>query len=454
MPLNPVVTWFERFLLRLSRLHPDHFRIARAAFWVGLFTISAKLIAAGKEIAVAWRYGRGAEVDAYNLALTLSTWLPMTLVSVMTVVLVPVLAGRSAGQSQHRQFLSELNGIALWCALGIMAIVTVFGVWAVSWYGHGLPAATLEMTRNMLYSFIPLSALMLFVGVHMVRMQACHDHSYALAEGLPALAIILLLWAWQTIDSLPLVAGTLLGTALQAIWLARRAHGHDGSVGMSIKLQSTEWSMLWRSGLVMGIGQFAISLTTPIDQYFAAGLGTGAIATLGYANRLISIGMALGASIISRATLPIFSEAVAKGQLAHISHLSIRWTCFVIIAGAALAGSCYLATPWLVKVVLQRGAFDTQDTMVVANVIRHGIWQWPLYFGSLVLIQYAVAAKRYRLVAISGGIAVLIKILANTAMTPIFGVGGIVLGSVAMYMATLCWFIWCSTRYIGQNDFK
>ena len=98
-----------------SRLHPDHVRLARAAVVVASFTLVAKLFSVGKEIAVAWRYGRGAEVDGYNLALTLSTWLPTTLTSVMAVVLVPILVRlRNADALQRDQFIAELKGLAGW----------------------------------------------------------------------------------------------------------------------------------------------------------------------------------------------------------------------------------------------------------------------------------------------------------------------------------------------------
>ncbi len=430
----------------LSRLHPDHFRIARAAFWIGLFTISAKLIAASKEIAVAWRYGRGAEVDAYNLALTLSTWLPVTLVSVLTVVLVPALARlRDKDEAQRTQLLAELKGLGWLGAMAAMLFVVLFYNWGLSWFASGLDSATLEMTRDMLLTFIPLAALTVFVGLNTVRLQASNDHRYALADGLPPLAIILLLWALQTAASLPLLAGTLLGTSLQVLWLAQLVSHHEGvSVSTKWRLKSVEWPMLWRSAMIMGAGQIAMSFTTPIDQYFAANLGTGAIATLGYANRLISLGLALGATVVVRATLLVFSEAVAKGELQHARVLAFKWAGLMVLAGFAAATLCHVFAPWLVELLFQRGAFAERDTLVVADVLRHGIWQWPFYLGGLVLVQYLVASNRFMLAAISGVIALLAKMLFTAMLVRFAGINGIVLGTTMMYVATLLWFIWCS----------
>ena len=60
-------------------------------------------------------------------------------------------------------------------------------------------------------------------------------------------------------------------------------------------------------------GQALISFIGIIDQFFAAPLGTGAIATLSYANRILASMLGLGATAVARATLPVFSQAQAQG---------------------------------------------------------------------------------------------------------------------------------------------
>lgn len=439
MPLNPVIASFERFRLRLSRLHPDHFRIARAAFWVGLFTFSAKLIAAGKEMAVAWRYGRGPEVDAYNLALTLSTWLPVTMVSVLTMVLLPIIVKQSAVDQvvQRKQFLAELNGLAWGGALLTFLLIWGFGTWGLSWYVRGLDRITLEMTREMLFAFIPVAILTLFIGIAALRMQASHDHRYSLADGFPPLAIILCLWAWQTADGLPLVAGTLLGTALQMLWLASLARSHDGAVGVSCSVQSNEWKILWRSALIIGLAQFARSFSTPIDHYYAANFGAGSIATLGYANRLVALCMALGATIISRATLPIFSEAAAEGHIERIRNLAFKWICVMFIVGSVVAAMLWMLAPWVLEVIYQRGAFSAEDTKEVANIFSYSLIQIPAFFSLMILSSLLASTGQYMASMWSAVVFLLLKLVITPVLCYSIGLGGIALSNAVAYMASL-----------------
>jgi Uncharacterized membrane protein, putative virulence factor len=99
---------------RLAQIHPDHSRIARSAVWVSLFALIGKSAGALKEMSIAYRYGISNVVDAYQLTLTLITWLPATFVAVLSVVLVPALVElRSRPKQEQAKFLGELDVMAI-----------------------------------------------------------------------------------------------------------------------------------------------------------------------------------------------------------------------------------------------------------------------------------------------------------------------------------------------------
>ena len=88
---------------RLARFDPDHQRIFKGAVRVALFLVLGKAAGAIKEMAVAYRYGISDEVDAYQFTLTMATWLPVTIVGVLSVVLIPVLVRLRRGEPGDRR---------------------------------------------------------------------------------------------------------------------------------------------------------------------------------------------------------------------------------------------------------------------------------------------------------------------------------------------------------------
>ena len=59
---------------RLNNAHKDHKRIVTGMATVALYVVAAKLIAAGKEVLVAYRYGTSGVVDGYLFVFNLINW--------------------------------------------------------------------------------------------------------------------------------------------------------------------------------------------------------------------------------------------------------------------------------------------------------------------------------------------------------------------------------------------
>ena len=59
-------------------------------------------------MAVAYRYGVSDAVDAYQFTMTMATWLPVTIVGVLSVVLIPVLVRLRRAERAERM-ISSVN---------------------------------------------------------------------------------------------------------------------------------------------------------------------------------------------------------------------------------------------------------------------------------------------------------------------------------------------------------
>ncbi|MEP6957118.1 MAG: lipid II flippase MurJ [Nitrospirota bacterium] len=436
-PMTLARAWVDRF----RNAQGDHHAIAQGMAWVALFVLLASLARAAREMAIAYRYGVGAEVDAYLFVFNLVSWPVGVWFSVLSVVLVPLAARIQQGPSAELPlFRAELLGftVLLGLALAFLGWLGLPLLLRSSW--TGLPATTVTVATSMVPILVLLLPLGLLISFFSAWMLAAGRHANTLLESVPALVILVALMAFPGGGAEPLVWGTLAGFVFHLAILAAPL-GRRGEIeAPHFTRQSPQWHAFWQGFGIMLAGQALMSFTGILDQFFAAHLGTGAIAMLSYANRILALILGMGATAVSRATLPVFSQAQARGGR-QLRHVATHWVRLLFVLGVvAMIVSWWLA-PWGVNLLFERGAFTDQDTKVVTEVFRYGLTQVPFYFSSMVLVSLLASQARYRAIAAVAGISLIVKMAANFSIVPWLGMKGIVLGTAFMYGASLmlCW---------------
>ncbi|MDY0273583.1 MAG: lipid II flippase MurJ [Advenella sp.] len=430
---------------RLNRLHPDHKRIAQGAMRVAFFLLIGKMAGAIKEIAVAHRYGVSDIVDAYQFTLTMANWLPVTMVGAFSIVLIPALVKvRYAGQPDRARFIRELQGWIV--VLGVLLSVVTYYFWpqVLQYMGGNLSSQTRQASTELINAFAPAVLLTLIIGLCTARLRAHERHINNLLDSIPALMILLAILVTPNNTSVyPLLWGTLLGYLIQSVWLsvlARRADGGNGGWPRP-GLQSPQWPMLLSAAGIMLVGQIAMSFVGPLDQMTAARLGDNANATLGYATRLLSLVIGIGAASVGRAALPVLADVQSRGNPAQARSMALKWSALMLLVGIVAVMVGWLLAPWMVKLLFENGAFTPEDTQKVASVLRWGLLQLPFYFGVLILVQLMASQNRYKLMAIIAIANFALKAGMNVILAPVMGAEGIMLATSLMYfLSYFCYF--------------
>jgi len=433
-----------RFLKsRYSGLHSDHRRIFSGAFRVAVFLLLGKAAGALKEMAVAYRYGVSEVVDAYQFTMTLANWLPITVVGALSVVLIPVLVhSRDDDATLRKRFLAELYGWVIVLGVVLAAATYVAWPWVLDWAGAGLDAETRRMSAQLTLAFAPAALLTLLTGLSAARLRARERYINTLMDSVPA--VVILVWVMLAVtapDVGPLLWGTLVGYTIQSVWLLHLASKVDGRVGLPVPgVKAQYWPELVKAAGVMLIGQVAMSFVGPIDQYTAANLGGNANATLGYATRLLSLVLGLGAASVGRAALPVLADVQRRGDAERARTLALKWSVLMALGGALVTAIGWWLSPWMVSLIFERGAFTAEDTARVADVLRWGLLQMPFYFGVLVLVQLLASQSRYRVMATIAVANFLLKAVLNQVLAPTMGVNGIMLATSLMYaLSFMCY---------------
>lgn len=429
---------------RLPQIHPDHMRIARGAMRISVFVLAGRCAGAFKEMAIAYRYGTGAVVDAYQLTMALVSWLPVAFATVFGIVLVPVFVDlRQQSLQDQARFLGELEAWAI--AVGALFTGLLYLGWPLALHliAGNLSPATQAICHKMIVMMAPMGILMLASCGYASRLQSRERHINTLLDGLPAcLVLIFVLFASDHTAMLPLVCGTIGGYILQTFAVRRFSVRIDPiRFKLRLTLKAPQWQRVFRAVRVLMLGQLVMCCTPVLDQFFVARFGDGAIATLGYTNRVLSLLLSMGALAISQATLPILSDIIGSGDAVRARHTALKWTLLMFLLGTAVAGLSWLLAPHIVGLLFQRGAFTARDTVAVAELFRWGQLQLPFYFSGLVLLTLFASAGRYKDMAVIALLSFIVKVGANVIMTRWIGVTGILAGTALMHATTLICYI-------------
>ncbi|MBV6272882.1 hypothetical protein KVP09_08120 [Alcaligenaceae bacterium CGII-47] len=418
-----------------------------------MFLLLGKVVGAFKEMAVAYRYGVSDVVDAYQFTLTIANWLPLTLVGAFSVVLIPVLVrSRHQDKGPHQQFLREIQGWAL--LVGATLGIGLYFIWplVLDVVGRSLPASVQGMSGLLIMGFAPAALFTIWTGLSAARLRAHERHVNTLLDSVPALVILV----WVLLSPAesgvwPLLWGTLVGYALQSLILYGFAQAVDPMCGPpAISRQAVQWSALASAAGIMLVGQLAMSLVGPIDQYTASGLGANANSTLGYAARLLALIIGIGAASVGRAALPVFADIQSRGDAGHARRTALKWSGVMLVGGFAVMLVGWVLAPWGVAFLFERGAFSAQDTASVAHVLRWGLVQLPFYFGVLILVQLLASQNRYWVMAWIAIANFLLKAVMNEILAPSMGVAGIMLATGMMYALSYACYLYVALRPVAD----
>lgn len=399
------------------------------------FALVGKLAGAFKEMAVAWRFGVGATVDAYLFVQNLLNWPVAVWFSVLTVILIP-LAGKLAAEQpgELRRFRSELLAvtIALGVALAVVGLIALPPLLRSEWVG--LPPTT----RDLAVGLVPVLAWLvlpgLLVGLYSTWLMAGGGHLNTLFEGIPALCILAAVLLAGGIEAL--AWGTLAGSLTQLAAAGMAAHSRESHGFPAFNITARSWAPFWQGFGVMMLGQAIMSVTMLVEQFFAARLGEGAISQLGYANRILALVLGVLATAATRATLPVFANLRAGGVV-NLRRFALQWAGWMALGAGAIVAVGWVLAPWGVQLLFERGTFTSTDTGNVARLLRYGLLQTPFYLASLVLVSLHSSEGRYGLLLVSGVLGLAMKVGASYALLPAFGIGALVLSSTVVYLANI-----------------
>jgi putative peptidoglycan lipid II flippase len=395
---------------------------------VGILTSAVKLAGAVKVAITAHFFGTADELDAFLIAFLLPSFLSDVFASSITPCLIPLLM-RS---EQPKQVTREALAFALAIMSGAAAALAVAGHWLLPLAGSSFPAEKLQLASRLMLGlllWLPMSA---FIATWRAVLNTHNRFAVAAIAPLasPLLTIVLLYVFASRWGVAALCAGTVAGTAFEAVVLAIVV----GRLGWPVWPAWPEWRKPWmrqlqRQYLPLTLGAVVMSLSTVVDQSFAGRLGAGKISALVYGTKLAGILLAITGSAIGTAVLPSFSQMAASQEWRRLRR-ALRSCCAMIAAVCVPATLALIAaSSFLIRAFFEHGAFKEGATELVSQIQRFALLQAPFAITLAVVSRFTAALSANALLLPAGVAALASNVAFDYAFSRWFGVAGIALAA-------------------------
>ncbi len=174
-------------------------------------------------------------------------------------------------------------------------------------------------------------------------------------------------------------------------------------------------------------GHGFVQIAFLVNQYFASKMGTGVIASLYYAERLLQLPIGIVAVAMASVLLPEVARLRAQGE--HKALQRTQSQAFALLLALALPcalGLGMLARP-IVATLFQYGAFSIEASERSSSLLAILACALPAFTMLRPLLAVLFAFQQARLVLALSFFSLLANVLLAASLTPLFGYKGIAL---------------------------
>lgn len=322
---------------------------------------------------LAAKFGTSIEVDAYLMARSISLFLLASIESSLFFTFVPVFV-------QYMQEAGDPEAWAIADSLFLMSLI-IFGFVALGIclsasfitkvIAAGFSGETAQVTAELTRIMAPLLVL-IFLSSLLSSTHYCHHHF-----ALPALtsvlgasgAVIGLLFFTHKAGIYALPLGLLVTQTLQLALLLVSSRRYRRHVKWRIQFLHPGVRQVVRLMGPRFLENASHRLNLVVDRFFASFLGTGYIAALHYAERMIFspvnvINLSLGKSL-----MPTLSRYAANNDLVLVDRTISNIMRVLVSVFVPLIGFLVLFRQEIIVLLFQRGRFDAVSTQLTAHAL-------------------------------------------------------------------------------------
>jgi putative peptidoglycan lipid II flippase len=430
-------------------------RLARSAGLISLATMASRVLGVARETVLAYLFGAGTEMDAFNVAFRVPNLLrDLFAEGAMTAAFVPTFTRTLTHRGRDAAW--RLGSLVINALLVVTGVLVVLGIVFASRITGALAGEyalipgklelTTDLTRLMLPFLTTVAVSVAMMGMlnslHRFFVPAFAPAMFNIATIFCAFAVVPLMRAVGLPDIAAIAIAVLLGGIGQILvqWPALRREGFRYRAILDFK--DPELRDVLRLMIPGTLGLAAVQINVFVNTYLATTQQEGSVSWLSYAFRLMYLPIGLFGVSIATAALPDISRHAATADLPGMRRtVSGALRMMLMLNVPATVGLMVLARP-IVSLILERNRFTAADTAATAAAL---IFYAPGLIGySAVKIASPTfySLRDSRTPVIVGVVSVLANLTMNLALVRVMSYRGLALGTATAALFNAGMLLW------------
>ena len=417
-------------------------RISWAALIVAALSAAVKLASLGSTLLVAAIFGTGDDLDAFFMAFLVPSFAITVIAGSLSSAMVPtyVRTMQQEGEVEAQALLSRVIVLAVTLLCGMTAVVAVVVPYFFPTLASGFSDAKIRLTRGLFFALLPLIAIK---GMAIIYASVLHAHRrFSLVAVAPVSVplfsvVVILLWPDDSTRIYAVAVGTVVGMFGEMVVVALGARRQGVEIAPRLSSRSGATRQVIAQYIPMVAGAVLIGGTAFVDQSMAASLASGSVASLNYGSRLVAVLIHVLAGGLGTAVLPFFSSLVDDEKWGELRRLLSYYTRLVFYTTPILVVFLCLLSQPIVRAVLERGMFDSGDSLLVGRIQASYAIQIPFYICGTMFVRLVSALVKNQILMLAAGISLVSNVVLNLIFMEIWGVVGIALSTSAVSVMSL-----------------
>lgn len=414
----------------------------KAILLAGILSIVVRIFGFIKESTIAYYFGVSESVDFYVLALVFVTFFVQPIGGAIATLL-------TQKYIEISNFYSSEVAKYIYLKCLILGIVYIFIILLIQSCFTTIPF--IESWFSVNFSDLSLSYIYILMPIGLFSVMSLLNSSILMArEQFNTYSLLPIIIHFTTITFLifspkeyifeSLLIGTSFGFFLEFIISKFCLREIFIKLNLNkIKRKSREFNHIFKSMPNMVLSGIIIYGCLIVDQVMALLAGEGAVAMINFGNK-VPLGIISIVAISGTILYPTFIKYAAKSEYNLLRKSFLRFTTISFLILFPICVCISFFSDSLIKILFERGAFLSTDTIIVANIQTLYLLFVPLSVVSMISMRVINALENTRVYLLGNSLLLIMNIILNLYLIPIYGIIGAPLATLISYgFITVFW---------------